>query len=305
MSGMATTRSASPIRDGGVDAAPLLGPRGGGGEERGGRRMGRRPSLRGAARFLRRASSRRMMREPSMLVRETAAEQLEERQSDWAYSRPVVFLDVLWNMAFVGVAVGVLILSRDEKPVMPLRLWVGGYALQCLLHMVCVLIEYRRRNHSRGEGSGSGSGSGSRSRGSSGPSSPRVVDDSSGYGVEQGQEEERTSIAKHLESANTMFSFIWWIIGFYWVSAGGQALTRFPLFSWHLMCSLLYSVSHLLVLSELLFVAVYHASLQFYMLWRIRKEHPRRTSINFQNTNFEELDLLKNLVVRYLVLSVE
>ncbi|KAH7659529.1 Zinc finger RING/FYVE/PHD-type protein [Dioscorea alata] len=226
MSGMATTRSASPIRDGGVDAAPLLGPRGGGGEERGGRRMGRRPSLRGAARFLRRASSRRMMREPSMLVRETAAEQLEERQSDWAYSRPVVFLDVLWNMAFVGVAVGVLILSRDEKPVMPLRLWVGGYALQCLLHMVCVLIEYRRRNHSRGEGSGSGSGSGSRSRGSSGPSSPRVVDDSSGYGVEQGQEEERTSIAKHLESANTMFSFIWWIIGFYWVSAGGQALTR-------------------------------------------------------------------------------
>lgn len=44
----------------------------------------------------------------------------------------------------------------------------------------------------------------------------------------------------------------------------------FPLFSWHLMCSLLYSVSHLLVLSELLFVAVYHASLQFYMLWRIR-----------------------------------
>lgn len=34
------------------------------------------------------------------------------------------------------------------------------------------------------------------------------------------------SIAKHLESGNTMFSFIWWIIGFYWVSAGGQTLTR-------------------------------------------------------------------------------
>ncbi|EEC73770.1 hypothetical protein OsI_08445 [Oryza sativa Indica Group] len=33
-------------------------------------------------------------------------------------------------------------------------------------------------------------------------------------------------IAKHLESANTMFSFIWWIIGFYWVSAGGQVLTH-------------------------------------------------------------------------------
>jgi len=34
------------------------------------------------------------------------------------------------------------------------------------------------------------------------------------------------SVAKHLESANTMFSFIWWIIGFYWVSAGGQALAQ-------------------------------------------------------------------------------
>ena len=34
------------------------------------------------------------------------------------------------------------------------------------------------------------------------------------------------SVAKHLETANTMFSFIWWIIGFYWVSAGGETLTR-------------------------------------------------------------------------------
>ena len=34
------------------------------------------------------------------------------------------------------------------------------------------------------------------------------------------------SIVKHLESANTMFSFIWWIVGFYWVSAGGQALSH-------------------------------------------------------------------------------
>uniref|UniRef100_A0A453BI79 RING-type E3 ubiquitin transferase n=1 Tax=Aegilops tauschii subsp. strangulata TaxID=200361 RepID=A0A453BI79_AEGTS len=33
-------------------------------------------------------------------------------------------------------------------------------------------------------------------------------------------------IVKHLESGNTMFSFIWWIIGFYWVSAGGQALSQ-------------------------------------------------------------------------------
>lgn len=29
---------------------------------------------------------------------------------------------------------------------------------------------------------------------------------------------------KHIESANTMFSFIWWLLGFYWVTAGGQEL---------------------------------------------------------------------------------
>ncbi|KAK8483797.1 hypothetical protein V6N11_030566 [Hibiscus sabdariffa] len=118
-----------------------------------------RQSLREAARFLRRASSRRLMREPSMLVRETAAEQLEERHSDWAYSKPVVVLDIIWNFAFVAVAVGVLVLS-------------GG--------------------------------------GGNGTLSP----------------DDGGSVAKHLESANTMFSFVWWIIGFYWLSVGGQAMAR-------------------------------------------------------------------------------
>ncbi|CAN1253700.1 E3 ubiquitin-protein ligase At1g12760 [Linum perenne] len=133
-----------------------------------------------------------------MLVRETAAEQLEERQSDWAYSKPVVILDIIWNFAFVAAAVAVLILSREERPNMPLRLWIVGYGMQCLLHMVCVCVEYRRRRRRR-VGFG-----------------PFVC-----------------SIAKHLESANTMFSFIWWIIGFYWVSAGGQTLAQdSPLIYW-------------------------------------------------------------------------
>ncbi|MQL99202.1 hypothetical protein Taro_031930 [Colocasia esculenta] len=214
------TGSSSPIREAAVDvAAPLLGERG----EDGGRRFGLRPSLRGAARFLRRASSRRMMREPSMMVRETAAEQLEERRSDWAYSRPVVVLDLLWNLAFVAVAIGVLIISRDETPAMPLRLWIAGYALQCVLHMVCVCIEYKRRHQELGEATFEGNGSSHRSSGSS---TPQEVEEAGMYDAEQVQDEERTSIAKHLESANTMFSFIWWIIGFYWVSAGGQALTH-------------------------------------------------------------------------------
>nr|POE59927.1 e3 ubiquitin-protein ligase [Quercus suber] len=56
------------------------------------------------------------MREPSMMVRDTVVKQLEERESDWAYSKPVVILDVLWNLTFVVVAATVLFLSRYEAP---------------------------------------------------------------------------------------------------------------------------------------------------------------------------------------------
>ncbi|KAK8956475.1 E3 ubiquitin-protein ligase [Platanthera guangdongensis] len=231
---MSATRAPNAITAAAIDSAPLLVPRSGGGDEQS-RRSSPRPSLSAAARFLRRASSRRLLREPSMLVREAATEQLEERQSDWANSRPVVFLDILWNLAFVGVAAVILIMSTKEKPTMPLRVWIVGYALQCDLHVLCVCLEYRRR-HPQGqadlglEDDGTGNQEG-RSQGSSGPSSPRDLEEGGAVGTnynhEQSQtEDENHSIAKLLESANTMFSFIWWIIGFYWVSAGGQALTR-------------------------------------------------------------------------------
>ncbi|XP_059661729.1 E3 ubiquitin-protein ligase At1g12760-like [Cornus florida] len=197
-----------------VDTTPLLNV-----DDDRNRRSLRRPSLHDAARFLRRASSRRMMREPSMLVRETAAEQLEERQSDWAYSTPVVVLDIIWNFAFVAVALVVMVLSRNESPLMPLRLWVLGYALQCVLHMVCVCVEYkRRRRRWRAVVEGNGS-SQSSSLDSQGNASQYVT-------LAHLNEEGAGSVAKHLESANTMFSFIWWIIGFYWVSAGGESLAR-------------------------------------------------------------------------------
>lgn len=156
-----------------------------------------------------------------MLVRETAAEQLEERQSDWAYSKPVVILDIIWNFAFVAVAVAVLILSRNEHPSMPLRLWIVGYGLQCVLHMLCVCVEYRRRRRRR-----VGFGRVERGLGSDGNSSSQMRGDSGEYVTLAQLQEDGTSVAKHLESANTMFSFVWWIIGFYWVSAGGQALAH-------------------------------------------------------------------------------
>ncbi|GJW26674.1 hypothetical protein Tco_0040485, partial [Tanacetum coccineum] len=147
-----------------------------------------------------------MMREPSMLVRETAAEQLEERQSDWAYSKPVVVLDLVWNFAFVVVAFVVLVLSRDEVPVTWLRVWVVGYGVQCVVHMVCVWSEFRNRREARVEGSGSG--------GSQYVTLANLTTN------------ENSGVAKYLESANTMFSFVWWILGFYWVSSGGQVLAQ-------------------------------------------------------------------------------
>ncbi|XP_057496353.1 E3 ubiquitin-protein ligase At1g12760-like [Actinidia eriantha] len=215
---MSTARpSRSSAADDGVDPMPLLG-----------RRFVRRPpSLRGAARFLRRAGSRRVMREPSMRVREAAAEQIEERQSDWAYSRPIVVLDLVWNLAFVAIAGVVLVVSRKESPAMPLRLWIVGYALQCVLHMVCVSVEYKRRQQQQSASLDSlPSRSGWWSRVNSNSSSESDGGDSGDYLPEQPQRDDESSVAKHLESANTMFSFIWWIIGFYWVSAGGETLTH-------------------------------------------------------------------------------
>ncbi|KAL0411974.1 UNVERIFIED_CONTAM: E3 ubiquitin-protein ligase [Sesamum latifolium] len=178
------------------------------------------PSLRGAAQFLRRASSRAgAMREPSVLVRAAAAEQIEERQSDWAYSKPIVILDLVWNVAFVIVSVSVLIMSRAETPSTPLRLWIVVYALQCVLRGVCVCTEYKKR-YSRQNLVRSERGELSYSRNYS--NSSFGSDD-----VETGdhrQSDDEAGFTKRLESATTMFSFYWWIIGFYWVSAGGQSL---------------------------------------------------------------------------------
>ncbi|KAF5733011.1 E3 ubiquitin-protein ligase [Tripterygium wilfordii] len=169
-----------------------------------------------AADLLRRAGERSMMlREPSVRVREFAAEQLEERQSDWAYSKPIVIIDVLWNLAFAGIAVTVLGLSAKEKTEVPLRVWIIGHALQCVFHIVCVVAEYRRRNQRRSIVGLEESGRWSSLSGS----------DADDYGAVQSGNEHETSVVKHLESANTMFSFIWWVIGFYWVSAGGPNVT--------------------------------------------------------------------------------
>ncbi|GMJ10958.1 hypothetical protein like AT4G11680 [Hibiscus trionum] len=213
-----TARNRSPTAVINDATTPFLSSQNGVSRDGSSRGFMRRQRLREAARFLRRASSRRLMREPSMLVREAAAEQLEERHSDWAYSKPAVVLDVIWNSTFAAVAVGVLVLSWKERPSMPMRLWIIGYALQCLLHMVCVCVEYRRRRRQRDEEYRPFNA------GDEGALSPQSRVYSEHYVTLAHLEEDSRSVTKQLESANTMFSFIWWIIGFYWVSVGGQTM---------------------------------------------------------------------------------
>lgn len=85
----------------------------------------------------------------STLVRETAAMQLEERRADWGYSKPVIALDITWNLAFTIVSVVMIICTLNEKPNTPIRIWILGYALQCVVHVVMVWLECRRRSNRR------------------------------------------------------------------------------------------------------------------------------------------------------------
>ncbi|CAL0313384.1 unnamed protein product [Lupinus luteus] len=223
----ATVSSNTYSDDGATDRTPILGDSGSSADESNG--LPRRQGIYQAARFLRQASGQRMMREPSVMVRETAAEQLEERQSDWAYSKPVVVLDILWNFAFVATGATVLVLSLNETPSIPLMVWVIGYALQCILHVVCVSIEFRKRRRNRRDESNSNA-----TAAQDGVDGSGDLNSGSGqYQLMPQLGEEGTSTVKRLESANTMFSFIWWVVGFYWISSGGEDLAQdSPLLYW-------------------------------------------------------------------------
>ncbi|XP_015888427.2 E3 ubiquitin-protein ligase At4g11680 [Ziziphus jujuba] len=131
-----------------------------------------------------------------------------------AYSKPVMVLDVVWNLAFVMVSVVVLLSSFRERPSSPLRIWVAGYALQCLLHVGCVYFDYQKQWRADLEG---------------------LDGFSSSY--------KRTSNAKRLETMNTLMSSLWWIIGFYWIVVGGQALLQdSPRLYWLTMVFLAFDV---------------------------------------------------------------
>ncbi|XP_047182864.1 E3 ubiquitin-protein ligase At1g12760-like isoform X2 [Vigna umbellata] len=63
--------------------------------------------------------------------------------AECGYSRAVLVLDMVWNLAFVVVAAGVLLSTLSERPSTPLRLWLCGYAFECVLHMTFVFFEFR------------------------------------------------------------------------------------------------------------------------------------------------------------------
>lgn len=68
-----------------------------------------------------------------------------------------------------------------------------------------------------------------------------------------------SSMAKHLESANTMFSFIWWVVGFYWVSADSEALVQdSPLLYWFVLSlSLALNLTHVCMCNLFIYLLLY------------------------------------------------
>lgn len=181
-----------------------------------------RPSAAGQTRltplaaFLGRAAGRRGA---PALVRETAARQLEERRVDWGYSRPVVALDVSWNLAFAVAALAVLASTVGERPNVPIRLWLVVYTLQGVVHVALVLTEYRRRSRQQG-GVEEGTSLAADSEENGGEEEDERGD------VEGRGRNRRFRVVKCCESLNTVLSFLWWIVGFYWVVSGGEGLLQ-------------------------------------------------------------------------------
>ncbi|KMS97332.1 hypothetical protein BVRB_6g156110 [Beta vulgaris subsp. vulgaris] len=189
----------------------------------------RMPQTTALALLLGRAAGRRG---PSMLVRETAARELEERRADWGYSKPVVALDILWNMAFVVASFVLLICTFHENPNVPIRVWICGYAVQCLVHVLLVWMEYRRRRRRENESVRRGRAAADLEAGEGGEYRGRFdLDGNDSDGDDDGGmllfgASAQSSFSKRCESVNTMASFLWWIVGFYWVVSGGEQLLQ-------------------------------------------------------------------------------
>lgn len=96
--------------------------------------------------FFRRIAARLLLRMIIWLMR---ADQIEV--IDWSNSK-LVALEFLSNTGVVIAAVSVLMVSKNEEPSMPLRLWVVGYAALCLQSVASVVAEHKKRGEKAFDG---------------------------------------------------------------------------------------------------------------------------------------------------------
>ncbi|XP_074309348.1 E3 ubiquitin protein ligase RIE1-like isoform X2 [Silene latifolia] len=127
------------------------------------------------------------------------------------YSKNWVTLDILVNLVIAAVSAVVLVCTAAEKPNVPVRVWLSGYLVQCLIHVVLVWSEYRRLARRREvdlEAAGDGN-----------------VHDDDGNAVVVFFWT-RASFAYRYDTLNMMASFVWGNVGLYWIQSGGKLLLQ-------------------------------------------------------------------------------
>nr|XP_043625929.1 E3 ubiquitin protein ligase RIE1-like [Erigeron canadensis] len=142
----------------------------------------------------------------SMIVRRNVTRQFHDWRDEFGYSFPVVVIDTIWNLAFVAVSVFMLIwTAASEETNIPLSVWICGYSVHCIMHVVLVWKEYKKRSRRM-------------ARGLSLDSSDSSSDSSIAY-----DEPNRAITAlvydhlflspKRWENLHTITSYAWWVIG--------------------------------------------------------------------------------------------
>ncbi|CAI5950654.1 unnamed protein product [Closterium sp. NIES-64] len=178
-----------------------------------------------AARLIQQVGMQQLMRRRQSPRRTSAPEQLPDPQpSTWAYSRPVVILDAFWNLAFVVVTAITLFISqaRNERPPAPLSYLVTRVlpsTLPCSTHHLTLplftMIPLPPSYHF--------------------PLPPPPTFSTLAHRIEFANTilAQRVDLARRVESANTMFSFAWWLVGFTWIlSTIDDSFKDAPILSW-------------------------------------------------------------------------
>ncbi|KAK1425420.1 hypothetical protein QVD17_20772 [Tagetes erecta] len=169
----------------------------------------------------------------SLRVRQNVAMQMEDMQEDWGYSFQVVVITSLWNIAIVVVSVVMLFWIAREQMNLKLRVWICGYLVLCVVHVVMLLLEYKRRNR----------------RISTAMTGPPSLS-SSGLSSDDDDRDHVTWIKK-CEMINTMASYIWWVFGFVWMLSSYNDNTTPHLF-WLTLALLVIDVFFLVLRSLIL-----------------------------------------------------